>query len=99
MTGDELVLRVLDSADGGVEPLIELAGHQETEWLEFKAKLAEPPDPAKNVNLFDYYWHISRGLISMVNGRGGAVLLGVGDHCESVGIEASDLDGDGLAMI
>lgn len=89
---DELVRKVLYHPGGGVEGLIRIAGHQETDWLEFKAATEPMPGDKKAQGLRkdDFRWHVARGLISLANTRGGALLLGVKDDASALGLSVSD---------
>ena len=84
---DHLVEQVLQDNDSRLEPLIELAGGQETEWLEFKAAM---PTSGDGLNAQDYAWHVVKALVALTNTGGGAVLLGVDDAGTAVGLEPSD---------
>lgn len=102
INGAELVNRVLNDPFGSVEKLIQLAGNKETEWLELKASLL-PEYTVENgkkkylydegKNEVDYAWHVVKAIIAMANTHGGAVILGVDDNCNVVGLEASDKKG------
>lgn len=90
-SGYELVQRVLFHPNGGVQALIQLAQKQETDWLEFKAAIREPGDD--KTKRADLAWHVARALIAMINTTGGAVMLGVDDRGDIIGLDASDPDG------
>jgi NACHT domain/Putative DNA-binding domain len=91
-SGFELVSRILDHPEGGVEALIELAGGGETDWLEFKAAMVGRPEDRKNPreNDADGYWNVAEAVLAMANSRGGVVLLGVDDNANAVGLAAGD---------
>jgi hypothetical protein len=90
-SGFELVSRVLDHPEGGVEALIGLAVGGETDWLEFKAAmLGRPQDRKKDENDADGYWNVAEAVLAMANSRGGVVLLGVDDDANAVGLAAGD---------
>ncbi len=73
-----------------VDRLIDLAGHTENSWLEFKASMAPPWKPEcysdgkragcpKQV-VGDYYLHVVKGLVALANNEyGGILLLGVAE--------------------
>lgn len=91
-SGFELVSRVLDHPQGGVEALVELAGGGETDWLEFKAAMVGRPEDRKNPkeNEADGYWNVAEAVLAMANSRGGVVLLGVDDNANAVGLATGD---------
>jgi len=94
VSAPELARRVLQHPRGGVEALMKLVGHSETEWLELKA--AASPEDGKfenGTNADDYYWHVAKAVIALANSIGGVVLLGVTDDGNIIGIEASDPKG------
>jgi DNA replication ATP-dependent helicase Dna2 len=91
ITGADLVKAVLNNSTNGVEELIKLTNGQETDWLEFKAAIREPDDNKQKRH--DLAWHVSRALIAMMNTSGGAVLVGVDDDAEIIGLDASDPEG------
>lgn len=78
ISGYELCSRILSHPSGGVAALIELAGGQETDWLEFKAALWPESGQFKlGENLDDCRWNVAKGLVAMANSRGGCVLVGI----------------------
>lgn len=93
-TARELAQRVLRHPRGGFQALLNLAGGGENEWLEFKAascpKAGEPEPGSNNA---DYRWNVAKAVVAMANSLGGIVLLGVDDHGQAIGIEASDPKG------
>jgi hypothetical protein len=70
-----------------VDRLLSLAEGSENDWLEFKATFCPPEefqecysrkrDSLKQYVKGDYYLHVVRAVISLINCHGGAVLLGV----------------------
>ena len=100
MNGYELVSRVLSASAFSCDALIDLAGNQETEWLEFKAALYPPAHDATTPhkagtkeNEADYFWHVAKAVLALANSAGGAVLLGVSDNAEPVDLGLSDPKG------
>jgi hypothetical protein len=88
---DEMLTSILRHAHGGVEVLLELAGGQETDWLELKASVyPSASDAHLPLKPDDYFWHIAHAAIAMANTRGGVILLGITDFGEPVGLSASD---------
>lgn len=91
MNGYDLVSQILDDPNGGVAGLIRLSEGQETEWLEFKAALY-PTDgnfgPGEKED--DYRWHVAKAVIALANSVGGAVILGIDDNAQAIGLSASD---------
>gem|GEM_PF-1312817 len=103
ITGSELVKRVLKDPHGSIEKLIELSGRTETDWLEVKAAIL--PEyvvengkrryiPEKDRNDTDYAWNVAKAVVAIANTHGGAVILGINDEFNAVGLEASDKKGD-----
>ena len=90
----DLIKAVINHSQGGIEKLLELVNNEETDWLEFKASL-RPKDEEfrKGENIYDYYWHVAKAVISMANTQGGAVIIGIDDNCNSIGLKASDPPG------
>ena len=82
MNGYDFVERILGQTNYDVWPLIDFANGRETEWLEFKAATLPEDDKyvvknKKQTNKWDYFWNISKGLISLANHIGGVLILGV----------------------
>ena len=92
ISGYDLVTKVLDHPDGGVEALIDLAGGAETDWLEFKAAMIGRHKDRKNPkeNDADGHWNVAEAVLAMANTRGGAVLVGIDDDGNTVGLQAGD---------
>ncbi|MGV8080948.1 MAG: RNA-binding domain-containing protein [Syntrophales bacterium] len=86
--GYELVSKVLRyKPGGGVDALMRLANNRETDWLEWKRTI-KPSEKDRNngENEFDLLWHVVKGVISMLNQWGGAVIIGIADEdCKPVG--------------
>ncbi len=93
MRSDQLVNKVLDAPDGGVEELLHLCGHDENDWLEFKASIYPLGDnKCDPSNRGDLAWNIARAAVALANTIGGALLIGVDDDGEPIGLSASDPD-------
>lgn len=92
ISGYDLVTRVLDHPDGGVEALIDLAGGAETDWLEFKAAMIGRHQDRKNPNEKDSdgHWNVAEAVLAMANTCGGAVLVGIDDDGKTVGLQSGD---------
>lgn len=89
-----LARRVLLHPRGGVNKLLELVKHSETEWLELKASFyPEGGNFEQGTNADDYRWNVAKAVIALANSIGGVLLLGVTDDGGVVGIEASDPKG------
>lgn len=95
MNGYEFVTKVLAETNNDVGPLIELAGHIETEWLEFKAATG-PQNGIFDENEIkgDYRFHVAAAFFALANNIGGAVLIGVDDNVDVVGLEDSGFTGN-----
>ena len=103
ITGSELVKRVLKDLHGSVEKLLQLSSRTETDWLELKASTlpefsvengARCYLHKKDTNDGDYAWHVVKAIVAMANTHGGAVILGIDDNLNAVGLEASDKKGE-----
>jgi hypothetical protein len=90
ITGADLVEGVLQNG-GTITDLMELAEKSESDWLEFKAalELRKGEDP-KGDKPGDLKLHVAKAVIAMFNTHGGAVLLGINDDGDAVGLEHSD---------
>jgi len=79
--------------------VLKLANYKETCWLEFKEGLVRDPQHTEfdKSNDTDIHWQVARALIALANTKGGAVVLGLDDSAEPVGLEKSDT-GDKLKM-
>ena len=94
ISASDLARRVLLHPRGGVEALMELVRHSETEWLELKASIhPEGGNFEQETNADDYRWNVAKAVIALANSIGGVVLLGVADDGGVIGIEASDPNG------
>ncbi len=93
-TARELVFRVLNHPSGGLQALMGLINDSEVEWLELKAA-CYPTGGAfgQDENEADYGWHVAKAVVALANSIGGAVLLGVKDDGEPIGLDASDPKG------
>lgn len=89
--GRDLVGQVLNHPQGGIDGLLQLAERQETDWLEFKAALHpiggrfEPGEVQADCD-----WHVAEAAVAMSNSVGGAVILGLDDNLQPVGLKPSD---------
>jgi hypothetical protein len=88
---DQFVELVTIHPRGGIKALLEIAGYQEVEWLEFKAAACDSNDPRTDQSR-DLQWRIARAVIGMVNSRGGCVAIGIADDGTPVPIAHSDPD-------
>lgn len=89
---DQFVELVTNHPRGGIQALLEIAGYQEVEWLEFKAAACHGMDP-KTDQTKDLQWRIARAVIAMANSRGGCVIVGIADDGSPVSISQSDPGG------
>ena len=99
INGAELVARVLKDPGGSVEKLLQLSNSKETEWLELKSAILPEYTIENgkrkylhkdNTNDSDYAWHVVKAIVAMANTHGGAVILGIDDNRNVVGLESSD---------
>lgn len=91
ISGHDLCDKVLSHPDGGVEALIDLAGGQETDWLEFKAAPWPVEIIESGLNRADYHWHIAKAAVAMANSRGGCILVGIAEpNLEPVDLQKGD---------
>lgn len=100
INGAELIRRILNHPKGSLDRLLEIAEFKEHEWLEFKAALLPKEYILENgkkkysfaddKNKDDFFWHVARAVISIANTNGGAVILGLDDATNPIGLEASD---------
>lgn len=87
--GYDLVRGVMDHLLGGVEELIKIANGQETGWLEFKAStISRKQDYQPGENKNDAIWNVTKGIIALLNGWGGAVIIGITPEGIPVGWES-----------
>lgn len=87
----DLVARILNHPQGGIDALLRLAEDQETDWLECKAALHPVGgvfEPGENAD--DYRWHVAKAAVALANSCGGVVLLGLNDALCPVGLAPSD---------
>jgi hypothetical protein len=95
MNGFDFVAKALRVCDNQVDKLIQLTAGQEVDWLEFKAATAPKPGTTDNkLNTYDYLFHVVKSLVSLANGGGGVLLLGVNDSAEPVDLSVSGFEGD-----
>ena len=87
----DLCSRVLTASEGDASALIQIAGGQETDWIEFKAACEPPSSGAENgCQTDDYRWHVAKAVVALANTHGGCLLLGVDDDGKAVGLAPSD---------
>lgn len=89
LDGAEFVEQALAITRGELRPLLALVKGQETEQLEFKEAIYNTKE-LQDVNLADVQWGIVRTLAALANSSGGAILVGVNDDAQPVGLSASD---------
>lgn|GEM_PF-7088430 len=89
ISGGELVVRLYElwGKRWLVDRLLQLSGAAENDWLEFKATLCPPKElrecysEGRNSLVKyvegDYYLHVVKAVVSLINRHGGAVLLGI----------------------
>jgi hypothetical protein len=93
--GYDLCRQILDQTRYDVSPLIQLAKKGESDWLEFKASLRPKGDVYQNnQKKGDFLWHVAKAVVAFANTYGGAVLLGVDDTGNPVGLQSSVKDSD-----
>jgi len=95
MLASEFVSKALALTGYKLDSIIELSGGLEVDWLEFKAAIkAQNPEEAASSNDADFIFNLIKAFVSMANGSGGVVVLGIGDDGVAVGLEKSGFDGD-----
>ena len=95
MNGFEFANKALSIKGYALDSIIKLTDGAEVDWLEFKAAIKD--QNAKETgkgNEYDLILHLLKALVSMANGSGGMVLLGVDDEGNAVGLKHSGYDGD-----
>ena len=95
MNGFEFANKALSIKGYALDSIIKLTDGAEVDWLEFKAVIKD--QNAKETgkgNEYDLILHLLKALVSMANGSGGMVLLGVDDEGNAVGLKHSGYDGD-----
>jgi hypothetical protein len=91
--GRDLAANILNHPKGGIGALLRFVATQETEWLEFKAAIYPVSGFETGEKEDDYRWNLVKAVIAMANGIGGAVILGLNDNGEAVGLTPSDPKG------
>lgn len=95
MNGFEFANEALAIKEYELDSIIELSHGSEVDWLEFKAAIkAQNSEEATKYNEADYIFNLVKALVSMANGAGGLVILGINDDGNAVGVESSGFDGD-----
>ena len=98
MKANDFVNRVLADSAGGINVLLDLADRSEVSWLELKASFLPKDniiDNPEKENKVDYVWHVVRAIISLANGPGGILILGIDEGSNKcIGIEHCGYNGD-----
>lgn len=95
MNGFEFVSEALSIKGYELDTIVELSEKSEVDWLEFKAAIKpQNPQEAADSNDADYIFNLVKALVSMTNGSGGLVVLGIDDDGNAVGLEKSGFNGD-----
>ena len=89
LRADQFIEAYLADFGGELRPLLRELENEETDWLEFKAALLPPAD-RQGVNAADGQWAVTKALVGIANSCGGALLLGVDDGGQPVGLAHSD---------
>jgi hypothetical protein len=104
MNGADLVRQIVNHQDFKLENLLDFVRKSEPEWLEFKAAIL--PETweldtkgekkfeydTKKENLTNFIWDVAKEVIAMANTCGGAIVLGVDNDGNIVGLDNSDKD-------
>jgi hypothetical protein len=95
MDGFEFASEALSLKRYELDIIVDLTEKSEVDWLEFKAAIRpQNPQEAAISNDADYIFHLVKALVSMTNGSGGLVVLGIDDDGNAVGLEKSGFTGD-----
>ncbi|TGD72186.1 NACHT domain-containing protein [Mangrovimicrobium sediminis] len=95
MNAFEFVNQALDIKNNELDAILQLTEGSEVDWLEFKAAIkAQNPQEAAESNDADYVFNLIKALVSMANGSGGMVVLGIDDEGNAVGLDKSGFDGN-----
>lgn len=95
MNGFEFANEALSVKNYELDTIIKLTDGAEVDWLEFKAAIkGQNAKETSESNEYDFILHLLKALVSMANGSGGMVLLGVDDEGNAIGLEHSGYDGD-----
>lgn len=81
MNGFEFANEALSVKNYELDTIIKLTDGAEVDWLEFKAAIkGQNAKETSESNEYDFILHLLKALVSMANGSGGMVLLGVDDE-------------------
>ncbi len=95
MNGFEFVSTALSIKGYELDSIVDLVKMSEVDWLEFKAAIKpQSSDEAAGSNDADYIFNLVKALVSMANGSGGLVVLGIDDDGNAVGLDKSGFSGD-----
>ena len=95
MNGFEFANEALSIKGYELDSIIEITDGLEVDWLEFKAAIKpQGSQEAAKYNDADYIFNLVKALVSMANGAGGLVVLGINDEGIAVGLEKSGFEGD-----
>ena len=95
MNGFEFASEALSLKRYELDTIVDLTEKSEVDWLEFKAAIRpQNPQEASDSNDADYIFNLVKALVSMANGSGGLVVLGIDDDGNAVGLEKSGFNGD-----
>ena len=95
MDGFEFASEALSLKRYELDTIVDLTEKSEVDWLEFKAAIKpQNPQEAADSNDADYIFNLVKALVSMANGSGGLVVLGIDDDGNTVGLEKSGFNGD-----
>lgn len=95
MNAFEFINQALAIKNNELDSIINLTEGGEVDWLEFKAAIrAQSPQEDAESNEGDYIFNLVKALVSMANGTGGLVVLGIDDGGNAVGLDKSGFDSD-----
>ena len=95
MNAFEFINQALAIKNNELDSIINLTEGSEVDWLEFKAAIrAQSPQEDAESNEGDYIFNLVKALVSMANGTGGLVVLGIDDGGNAVGLDKSGFDSD-----
>ena len=95
MNGFEFASEALSLKKYELDAIVNLTEKSEVDWLEYKAAI-RPQNPQEETgsNDADYIFNLVKALVSMANGSGGLVILGIDDDGNAVELEKSGFNGD-----